>query len=145
MMSNRVIIVIPIYKKSLNANEAKSLAQCQKVLHQYPIIFVAPESLEADFIPTENKVERFDDAYFKSPKTYNKLLINPLFYERFIAYEFMLIHQLDAYVFKDELEKWCQKGYDYIGAPKLKLKFLREKDPLSCPFLNPFYLMVDFL
>lgn len=136
-MSNRVVIVIPIYKKSLNANEAKSLAQCQKVLHQYPIIFVAPESLEADFIPSKNTVERFDDAYFKSPKTYNKLLINPMFYERFIPYEFMLIHQLDAYVFKDDLEKWCDKGYDYIGAPKLKLKFLKEKNPFIMPLFEP--------
>jgi hypothetical protein len=24
---------------------------------------------------------------------------------------------LDAWVFKDELEFWCKKGYDYIGAP----------------------------
>jgi hypothetical protein len=29
----------------------------------------------------------------------------------------MLIYQLDAYVFKDELEYWCNKDYDYIGAP----------------------------
>ena len=24
---------------------------------------------------------------------------------------------MDAWVFKDELQKWCNKGYDYIGAP----------------------------
>jgi hypothetical protein len=29
----------------------------------------------------------------------------------------MLIYQLDAWVFKDDLMKWCNKGYDYIGAP----------------------------
>ncbi|WP_352432911.1 DUF5672 family protein [Mucilaginibacter sp. PAMB04274] len=23
---------------------------------------------------------------------------------------------MDAFVFKDELEKWCQMDYDYIGA-----------------------------
>jgi hypothetical protein len=60
-----------------------------------------------------------------------------MFYERFIPYEFMLIHQLDAYVFKDELEKWCDKGYDYIGAPKLKLKFLKEKNPFVMPLFEP--------
>jgi hypothetical protein len=49
----------------------------------------------------------------------------------------MLIHQLDAYVFKDELEKWCDKGYDYIGAPKLKLKFLKEKNPFVMPIFEP--------
>ena len=29
----------------------------------------------------------------------------------------MLIYQLDAYVFRDELLQWCRRGYDYIGAP----------------------------
>ena len=68
-MSKRVVIVIPVYKNTLSVNEAKSLAQCKKVLHQYPIIFVAPESLHGDFFTHEDQVERFDDAYFKSPKT----------------------------------------------------------------------------
>ena len=29
----------------------------------------------------------------------------------------MLFHELDAFVFRDELEAWCDAGYDYIGAP----------------------------
>lgn len=32
----------------------------------------------------------------------------------------MLIYQLDAWVFRDELLDWCNKGYDYIGAPFYK-------------------------
>jgi hypothetical protein len=39
------------------------------------------------------------------------------FYEVFRQYEYMLIYQLDCWVFRDELEMWCDKGYDYIGAP----------------------------
>ena len=35
----------------------------------------------------------------------------------FLDSEYILIYQLDAFVFKDELKEWCQKGYDYIGAP----------------------------
>lgn len=136
-MSKRVAIVIPVYKNTLSTNEAKSLDQCRKILHKYPIIFVAPENLNAVFFDNEDPVERFDESYFESPKTYNKLLINPTFYERFISYEFILIYQLDAYVFKDELEDWCNKGYDYIGAPKLKLKFLKEKNPILISVFDP--------
>jgi hypothetical protein len=33
----------------------------------------------------------------------------------------MLIYHLDAYVFRDELEYWCKKDYDYIGAPWISL------------------------
>ena len=41
------------------------------------------------------------------------------FYRRFQDSEYILIYQLDAYVFRDELDYWCAKGYDYIGAPWL--------------------------
>ncbi|MFA6677621.1 MAG: DUF5672 family protein, partial [Bacteroidales bacterium] len=34
-------------------------------------------------------------------------------------YKFILIAQLDTYFFKDELLEWCEKDYDYIGAPWL--------------------------
>jgi hypothetical protein len=29
----------------------------------------------------------------------------------------MFIYQTDGYAFRDELEQWCNKDYDYIGAP----------------------------
>ena len=29
----------------------------------------------------------------------------------------MLICQLDVWIFRDEVSYWCEKGYDYIGAP----------------------------
>ena len=35
----------------------------------------------------------------------------------------MLIYQLDAFVFQDDLAYWCQQNYDYIGAP-----WLRDRD-----------------
>lgn len=44
-------------------------------------------------------------------------MLDRSFYERFAEYKYMLIYQLDAWVFRDELDEWCSKGYDYIGAP----------------------------
>lgn len=41
-------------------------------------------------------------------------------YQAFEAYEYILICQLDVFIFKDELSAWCAKGYDYIGAPWIK-------------------------
>ena len=55
------------------------------------------------------------------------------FYKRFYSYDYMLIYQLDAYVFKDELEYWCKKGYDYIGAPWLKLNKLKTMHEFADP------------
>lgn len=35
-------------------------------------------------------------------------------------------YQLDAWVFRDELEYWCEQGYDYLGAP-----WFEEKTPTA--------------
>ena len=45
------------------------------------------------------------------------MMLDKRFYQRFADYQYMLIYQLDAWVFRDELDEWCNKGYDYIGAP----------------------------
>jgi hypothetical protein len=44
-------------------------------------------------------------------------MLSTEFYERFLDYQYIFIYQTDGYAFRDELEKWCNKGYDYIGAP----------------------------
>ena len=32
-----------------------------------------------------------------------------------------MICQPDTYIFSDELEQWCDSGYDFIGAPRVNL------------------------
>jgi hypothetical protein len=41
------------------------------------------------------------------------------FYRAFAEYEYILIYQLDCLVFASNLEEWCRKGWDYVGAPWL--------------------------
>jgi hypothetical protein len=126
----KVSVVIPIYKSHLNPTEELALRQCILVLGKHPIQFVAPESLDLSFLNAwlnPVKVVRFNDDYFNSPKTYNKLLTSTAFYEAFLNFEYILIYQLDAYVFEDSLLAWCAKGYDYIGAPKLKKRHLSNQ------------------
>ena len=129
----QVAVVIPVYQRNLAESEQISLQQCQRVLGNYPICIVAPENLDTDFIATyidHYTVIRFPDTYFLSPKTYNHLLVSEGFYQAFISFEYILIYQLDAYVFEDKLSTWCEKGYDYIGAPKLKKEHLSNKRSL---------------
>jgi hypothetical protein len=121
-------IVVPVYKDKLSEFEIKSLKRCCVILGKYPIIFVTHNKLDCtvyNVICEENhiscKYEYFNKRYFSDVSCYNALLLSKKFYARFSDYEYMLIYQLDAYVFKDELEYWCKKGYDYIGAPWLRL------------------------
>lgn len=125
-MDTPAIVVIPIYKykKSLNWFEELSLNRCLDILSKHKICLVAPFSLNLDeyldaFPQKQLLIERFCDDYFKDVRGYNALMLSKQFYERFSSYEFMLIYQLDAFVFKDDLIYWCNKGYDYIGAPWL--------------------------
>ncbi|MFC4142225.1 DUF5672 family protein [Pedobacter mendelii] len=97
--------------------------QCFKVLGNYPIYFVIPKRLETSIKSHEYiregkaNYKTFDDDFFVDIMAYNRLLKFTGFYKAFLDYGFMLIHQLDAFVFKDELHYWCDKGNDTIGAP----------------------------
>lgn len=113
---SEVSIIIPIFKKKLFDFEKISLQQALNIFKNYDIFFVSPENFLGD-IPENIKVEKFDSKYFKSVKTYNQLMLNISFYERFLAYKFILIYQLDAFVFEDKLLYFCGLEYDYIGAP----------------------------
>lgn len=121
-MANKLVtIVIPIYKIELTDGERKSLNQCVKMLGEFPIVFAQPKSLDSSSICFDGliKTETFDDDYFTDVFAYNSLMLSDVFYERFTDSEYVLIYQLDAYVFRNELKAWCLKGYDYIGAPWL--------------------------
>lgn len=118
-----VAVVIPVYKVMPSESEIKSFRQCLAVLGNYPIILVAPLGLNTQFYDeiADKKLVTvsFDNQYFLSTKGYSELLLSRLFYNRFISFTSILIYQLDAWVFRDELSYWCSLDYDYIGAPWL--------------------------
>jgi len=117
-----VTVVIPIYRSTISNTEDISLRQCAKVLGKYSITFIKPVDLEAgSFLSYFDaaRVENFPQHYFDGIEGYNRLMLSPEFYERFLKYQYILIHQLDAFVFCDQLLYWCRQKYDYIGAPWL--------------------------
>ncbi|SKC16826.1 DUF5672 family protein [Dyadobacter psychrophilus] len=119
-----VAVVIPVYKSVMSDNEKLSLMQCMEVLGTYPVKIVKPASLDLNAVKaTYPNIElvSFDDVFFADVAAYNRLMISIDFYKKFLAYEYILIYQLDAYVFHDSLLEWCAKGFDYIGAPSLHL------------------------
>jgi hypothetical protein len=110
-----VAIVTPFYRAQLTPDEEISLTHLRRHLGSYDKFLVSPQGLRAS-LPGFG-VKRFGDRYFRNAKTYSALLINREFYQAFSDYEYILIYQLDALVFSDQLPAWCREGYDYIGAP----------------------------
>ena len=117
----KVVIVVPVHKPQVNEDERQSLLRLRSVLGKYDIRLVCPEGMdvqEYSFLLGETwACERFDGQYFKDRMAYCRLVTSVDFYNRFSGYEYMLIYQTDCWVFEDALENWCDKGYDYIGAP----------------------------
>lgn len=119
------VVVIPIYKDVPAREECASVRQTFRMLGRHDIVFVTHAGCRLDayreIVEAERgtlRTELFDACYFDSTAHYSDLCFSEEFYLRFAQqYEYMLICQPDAWVFRDELDYWCSLGYDYIGAP----------------------------
>ncbi|MDR2491175.1 MAG: hypothetical protein LBD20_07225 [Spirochaetaceae bacterium] len=120
-------VVIPVYRQNLLETEVISLKQCCKQLADYPIIIITYKTLHiAEYIKIleeyniNYKIEYFSKMCFEGTAGYSALMFSDKFYKRFLCYEYILIYQLDAYIFTSNLDYWLEQGYDYIGGPALK-------------------------
>jgi hypothetical protein len=114
------VTVVPIYKATPSKTEAYSLLQL-RYLGIHNATLMCPEDLDVgvylDLWP-DIKIQRFPKEYFLSVQTYNDFLLRPAFYEVFSGqYNWMVIYQLDAFIFSDQVAKFCKLGFDYYGAP----------------------------
>lgn len=118
-----VAVVIPIYKADITPDEAKSLQSITRELAARDIFVIKPTGLDLSRIlaahPDIRQIE-FHPSFFKGIRGYNRLMTSAEFYDTFAAYQYILIAQLDTYIFRDDLDQWCARGYDYVGAPWLR-------------------------
>ena len=123
MKDPRVIIIIMTHKENLSAYERISFRQCFKVLGHYPITLLCPEGMDVgeylDINP-ETAIDFIPPHWQESYASMRRLKTLPFLYKRYSAYDYILFHELDAFVFRDELMEWCNKGYDDVGAPWLE-------------------------
>ena len=118
MKEKKCIVVIPVYT-SLKKREQYVIQNAIETLTNFDVVFICPRSFliaETYDAFSGTPFIRFDDKYFASKDSYNLLMLLPDFYQTFQDYEYILIHQTDAFVFRNELQKWCDDGYDYVGA-----------------------------
>jgi hypothetical protein len=118
--SERLSIVVPIHRSSLDPKEIISLDSAFRVLGGHHLVMVKPEGLDTSVLERRYRfagAETFDRAYFASIQGYNRLLLSTEFYQRFLGSRFILVCQPDVFVFRDDLARWVERGYDYVGAP----------------------------
>lgn len=115
-----VDIIIPIYKVIPDDDDLISLNQVFHVLGNHKITFVHPKSLPLEaYLKFNCSFIGFEDYFFEDILGYNKLMMSVDFYKNFLE-KYILIYQTDCFVFKDQLLEWCEKDFDYIGAPWIR-------------------------
>lgn len=127
--NKQAAVILPIYKPDLTYNEEISFDRCLKILGHNPIILIAPDNIDLSNYLRRNtrlNVISFEPEHFTSVQSYDRLMLTKAFYEKFLDYEYILISQLDSFVFSDRLVEWCQRGYDYIGAPWVDLPIIEN-------------------
>ncbi len=115
-------VVVTFVWRDMTAKEQCAFRQGVKVLGSHPFVVLHPKSYPIEYLIQEYKTISdiaLPDEHFKSVEAYNHMMLSPWFYELFSDYEYMLIYQIDAYVFSDQLDYWTSMEYDYIGAPWL--------------------------
>ncbi|MCR5603795.1 MAG: hypothetical protein K6G27_08855, partial [Lachnospiraceae bacterium] len=148
-------IIIPIYNTEPTDSEIKSISRNLTVLKNYDTFFIHPflmdisayEEIIMSVFESDVKsraegsvsglfkdnvhFKPFGKKYFKSNKTYSRLLLSDRFYRQFLEYEYMLIAQTDTYILNTEhtLEEFLsvsrEKSYDYWGAPWVNGPFVK--------------------
>ena len=115
--TKQVAIMVPLPSVNLSPDEVVSMAQLRKHLDGYDKYFLVPENVEVNI--DGFKSTPLDCKHFGSAANHNRMLYRTDFWEKFADYEFVMMYHLDALVFSDQLEEWCGRGIDFIGAPFL--------------------------
>lgn len=114
-------IVVPLsINNYFTCYEMISLRHLNKYLGAYPIYFIAPKGSTIAY--EHHKIIFFPRRFFGSAKSHGKLLLSIQFYKKFSAYKYILFYHLDSLVFSSNLDQWCDRDFDYVGAPWLQCK-----------------------
>jgi hypothetical protein len=130
MQASKPVIVVPVHRQNLRPSEKASIRRLIEVLGHHEITFLLPERMRSDggggflrvlgVLPDRHQLWWEADFRFRSVRTYNRFLMTEEFYQHFSGYSHILIYQPDAWVFDDELMKFCDAHFDYVGAPWFK-------------------------
>lgn len=124
-------IIVPLWKYDLYDYELLSLKRILNIYNnsnyniKYDMWFLIPDEFDINTLLNKYNLSvinyrwaQYEQYFFNSSITYNKLLYQENFYKMFEKnYKYMLIYQLDSYIFNEQLlDYFIEKDYDYIGS-----------------------------
>jgi len=121
-MEKKVAILMPFHKEEMNDYELISFKNNTEILFEHPIYLILPEGINPKRfleIAPKVKVIFFESHFFNTYHGSNIFWLKPDIYYSFRSFKFLLKCELDVFIFKDDIDYWCNQHYDYIGAPWL--------------------------
>lgn len=122
MKKHKIIVVVPIYK-DLSDKDKTSLEFLRHNITKHDKMILCPIGFDLSKVDTTGfSIKRISPSRFKTNNTNQALLMSKRFYSYFKDYDYILYHKLGCIVFgnDEDLEKWADKEYSYIGAPWFK-------------------------
>lgn len=120
------VVCIPIHTSKLSNYEMISIKSHLSKLKLHDVFVLLPRSkkteiisvLEKNNIPMSSyRIHEVKDYCLRNADNFQLLMLTRNFYLFYKNYSHILIAQIDAYTFSDELIKWCKTGFHFIGAP----------------------------
>jgi hypothetical protein len=138
-MSANTCIVTPHQGPPFNDVALLSFRRSAEVLSNHRWIFAVPHGTDMgpfrEILP-HAEARYFPAEFFSSKRSAQWFYMHPEFFDAFADFDHILIHQLDVYVFEDQLLHWVglaeENGWDYVGAPWPNHQWLRfAQNPLA--------------
>lgn len=130
MLPPSCAVLVPVYQDRFSSVEAAALHVCSKRLDGHAIVILYRRSCCALVVHAlvdphlcaeqQRQYIPVDDSWLASVEAYNSMLLQAWFYQLFTPWDYLLIFQLDAWIFRADLDDWLKKGYTYIGAPWIR-------------------------
>ena len=104
MPDKKVAVVFPVYLPVMSREEEACFMQACRVFRFRDKFLVHPEGLDISAyarVSPDVGSKPFSPEFFAGIAGYNRLMLSPAFYEAFRLYEYVLVCQLDVFVFAD--------------------------------------------
>ncbi len=123
MSKNKVKVIIPVYKSRPSDNELRSIDNTVRQLAAHPLALLVPGSIDTSLFSSRYpgmEIMAVSDEWLGSKNGiagYNRMMMSEEFYAMFDGCDYILICHSDAWIFRDELSDWCDRGFDIVAPP----------------------------
>ncbi|MDC3376488.1 hypothetical protein OAV85_00610 [Candidatus Nanopelagicales bacterium] len=117
-MPSSVVVVTPVWRPGLSDDELIRLRITERASQSWQRVILHPEGMPIETIQQQLPSWTYQSCEphrLSSVQSYSSWLLQSDFYERFRAFEFMLIAQLDSVLLRQPPSSAFD--YDFLGAP----------------------------